>query len=70
MIRLASWLGIRANKLEVLNESDCVKITHKGWLKKKEWREINDILRVQGILLVGKWERSLLDEDVSFRIMF
>jgi transposase-like protein len=41
-------LGIRANKVQVLNESDCVKIKPKSWMEKKEWREIHDILRVQG----------------------
>ena len=41
-------LGIRANKVQVLNESDCIKIKPKSWMDKKEWREIHDILRVQG----------------------
>ena len=41
-------LGIRANKVEILNESDCIKVKPKGWMEKKDWREINDILRVQG----------------------
>jgi len=41
-------LGIRANKVQILNESDCIKVKPKGWMEKKEWREIHDILRVQG----------------------
>jgi putative transposase len=41
-------LGIRANKVLILNESDCIKVKPKGWMEKKEWREIHDILRVQG----------------------
>jgi transposase-like protein len=41
-------LGIRLNKLLVINEKDCVKILPKLWLDKRDWREIHDILRVQG----------------------
>jgi hypothetical protein len=41
-------LGIRMQKLLIINEKDCFKIKPKGWLDKKEWREVNDILRVQG----------------------
>jgi transposase-like protein len=41
-------LGIRANKVQILNESDCIKVQPLGWMEKKEWREIHDILRVQG----------------------
>ena len=51
-------LGIRANKLEILTESDCTKITQKGWLEKKEWREINDILRVQGFCWLANGKDS------------
>ncbi|MEP0823951.1 MAG: DDE-type integrase/transposase/recombinase [Nitrososphaera sp.] len=41
-------LGIRANKVQIVNESDCIKVKAKGWMEKKEWREIHDILIVQG----------------------
>lgn len=41
-------LGIRINKVLIVNESDCIKVKPKGWMEKKEWREIHDILRVQG----------------------
>jgi hypothetical protein len=41
-------LGIRANKVQIVNESDCIKVKPKGWMEKKELREIHDILRVQG----------------------
>jgi hypothetical protein len=62
---IVKGLGIRANKVQVLNESDCVKIKPKGWLDKKDWREIHDILRVQGFnwLANGKdscWIKMLL----------
>lgn len=45
---LVKGLGIRANKIIILNEKDCIKIKARTWLDKKDWREINDILRVQG----------------------
>lgn len=45
---LVKGLGIRINKVQVLNESDCITVKPKGWMEKKEWREIHDILRVQG----------------------
>lgn len=41
-------LGIRLQKLLIINEKDCMKVKPKGWLDKKDWREIHDILRVQG----------------------
>jgi hypothetical protein len=41
-------LGIRINKVLIANENDCIKVKPKGWMEKKEWREIHDILRVQG----------------------
>jgi ABC-type Na+ efflux pump permease subunit len=37
-------LGIRANKVQIVNESDCIKVKPLGWMEKKEWREIHDIL--------------------------
>ncbi|MEP0826064.1 MAG: DDE-type integrase/transposase/recombinase, partial [Nitrososphaera sp.] len=41
-------LGIRINKVQIVNEKDCIKIKAKSWLDKKDWREVHDILRVQG----------------------
>ncbi|SRR5579884_2367275 len=41
-------LGIRINKLQILHEGDCIKVRAKSWLERKDWTEINDILRVQG----------------------
>ena len=52
-------LGIRANKVQILNESDCIKIKPKSYMDRKELREIHDILRVQGFnwLTNGKEHR-------------
>lgn len=41
-------LGIRINKVQILNEKDSIKVVLKGWQDLKVWREIHDILRVQG----------------------
>ena len=41
-------LGKRFEKLTVINEMDCIKFKQKCWIEREEWREINDILRVNG----------------------
>ena len=39
-------LGKRIKKVSIVNEGDSIKITPIGWIDKKIWREINDILRL------------------------
>ena len=46
---IVKGLGIRANKVQISNESDRIKVKAKSWLDKKDWREIYDILGVQGL---------------------
>ncbi len=46
-VPIVKGLGIRGNKLNMMHEGDCIKIKPRVWLDRKEWREINDILRVQ-----------------------
>jgi G3E family GTPase len=41
-------LGKRFEKMTVSNEKDCIKFKQKIWIERQEWREINDILRVNG----------------------
>jgi hypothetical protein len=41
-------LGTRANKVEILHKDDSIEIKPKGWLGKKNWREINEILLRNG----------------------
>lgn len=41
-------LGKRFEMLSIINEKDCIKFKQKGWIEKQEWREINDILRING----------------------
>jgi len=45
---LVKGLRIRISKVTIQNEKDCIKIKPREWLDLKAWREINDILRVQG----------------------
>ena len=41
-------LGNRANKVEILRKDDRIEIKAKGWLGKKNWREINEVLLRNG----------------------
>jgi hypothetical protein len=41
-------LGIRANKVLILHEGDCIKVKQRTWLNKKDRQEIHNIQRVQG----------------------
>jgi hypothetical protein len=52
---IVKGLGIRANKIVILNEKDCIKIKARTWLGKKDWHKIHDT-RVQGFswLVNGK----------------
>ena len=37
-------LGIRVQKIQILNEKDCIKVKPREWMDKKNWREIDEIL--------------------------
>ena len=37
-------LGKRINKVSIVNEGDCIKVSPREWIDKHIWREINDIL--------------------------
>jgi hypothetical protein len=41
-------LGTRANKVEILRKDNSVEIKPRGWLDKKNWREINEVLLRNG----------------------
>jgi hypothetical protein len=45
---LEPQLGKRIDNIEIKREADCISIKPKGWLPKPIWREINDILFVNG----------------------
>ncbi len=55
---IVKGLGIRINKVVILNEKDCIKIRAKSWLERKEWTEINDIVRVQGFNWISNGKDS------------
>ncbi len=38
-------LGNRLEKVEVIDEKDCIKIKPKTWLNRRQWKEVNNILR-------------------------
>lgn len=45
---LTAQLGKRIDKLNISNEKDCIKVYCKGWIERDEWKEVNNILRVNG----------------------
>lgn len=51
-------LGIRANKVQLLHDGDCIRVRAKEWLDLKNWREIHDILRVQGFSWLSQGKDS------------
>jgi hypothetical protein len=54
-------LGIRVNKVEILHKDDCIEIKPKGWLDKKNWREINEVLARNGFNWFSYGKEKLLD---------
>jgi len=44
----ATQLGRRLEKVNIVNEKDCIRVIQKTWIEKQTWREINDILRLNG----------------------
>lgn len=51
-------LDKRFEKLTVVNEKDCIKFKQKGWIEREEWREINDILRINGFAWLSNGKDS------------
>ena len=41
-------LGTRANKVEIHRKEDSIEVKPKGYLGKKNWREINEVLLRNG----------------------
>jgi len=54
---LAQLFGFRINKVEVSNQDGYVEIKPNGWLDKREWREINEILVKNGF----EWKSCSID---------
>ena len=49
-------------KLTVINEKDCIKFKQKCWIERLEWREINDILMINGFSWLSN-SKVALDQD-------
>jgi transposase-like protein len=43
-------LGKRAEYVNISHEKDCISVTPKMWINKSLWREINDILTINGFV--------------------
>jgi hypothetical protein len=54
---ITQLLGFRINKVKVTKYDDYVEIKPNGWLDKKEWREINEILVKDGF----EWKSCNID---------
>ena len=44
--KFAIQLHHRIDNVKIVNENDCISVIPKGWIDKRTWREINDILRL------------------------
>ena len=56
-------LGRRIDLVEIFEDEYCVRVVPKGFIKKQKWREINDILWLNGFSWVqngqmGSWIRE------------
>lgn len=54
----ATQLGLRINRVIIMNEKDSIKVSPIGWIEKQTWREINDILRLNGFSWLSKGRDS------------
>ena len=51
-------LGNKANKVEILRKDDSIEIKPKGWLGKRNWRDINEVLLRNGFEWLSSGEGS------------
>jgi hypothetical protein len=51
-------LGNTANKVEILRKDNSIEIKPKGWLGKRNWREINEVLLRSGFEWLSSGEGS------------
>ncbi len=52
-------LGKRLEKVDVVDENDCLKVKPKTWLGKEQWKEINNILRTFDFAWISNGKDSL-----------
>lgn len=51
-------LGRRIDLVEILEDEYCIRVVPKGFIKKQKWREINDILWLNGFSWVQNGQRG------------
>ena len=51
-------LGKRVKLVSIVNEADSIKVIPKDWIDKKIWREINDILSLDGFTWMSDGRNS------------
>ncbi len=66
----ALQLGKRLERVNIVNEKDCIKVVPKGWVEKQTWKEINDILRLNRFSWLSRgrdscWIKPFVDEDTK-----
>ena len=64
ILKLIDQLGDRVNHIRIATGTDVIKVKPTGWIEKQTWREINDILRLNGFCWMangrnGFWGRSV-----------
>ncbi len=63
---LAVQLGKRIEKVSIVNEKDSIKVTPKGWIDRQVWREVNDILRLNGFSWLSNGKDSCWIKMMEF----
>lgn len=63
--RFKAALGKRLEKVEVIDEKDCIKVKPKAWLGKEQWKEINSILRTFDFAWLSNGKDSLWLKPLS-----
>ena len=58
-------LGKRVRKVYVVSGRDYIKVYPIGWLEKQTWREINDILRLNGFSWFSDGRHSCWIKEVT-----
>ena len=58
-------LGKRLYHVEIIDEENSIKVKTKRWLDKQIWREINDILSLNGFSWLSNGKDSLWIKMIS-----
>lgn len=58
-------LGKRIELVEIINEKDSIRVVQKDWIKKHTWREINDILHLNGFVWLSNDDDSCWIKEIQ-----